>query len=170
MARHSVGHHLGLNSGIILAQNVMGDKLFQPKLMRNYEFAGRKWANLSISCSKRKYMNMTRYYQDYMVKCPDLSTCKLFGLGYKDQELHWLSGWLEIKGLWVWASPVALPRVLEQDTLSSAWYWFNPGRPIMAWLKFFDWDVKDRNKQTNKKQTNKRLIGDISGRQRDIDE
>ena len=34
------------------------------------------------------------------------------------------------EGLWVQASPQALQCVLENDMLSSAWYWFNPGKPV----------------------------------------
>ena len=33
---------------------------------------------------------------------------------------QWLSAWLKIEGLQVWASPEALHCVLEQDALSSA--------------------------------------------------
>ena len=41
----------------------------------------------------------------------------------------------------IWDRKVASSRLLslccvfEQDTLSAAWYWFNPGRPILTWLK-----------------------------------
>ena len=39
---------------------------------------------------------------------------------------QWQSAGLEIEGLRARASPEALCCVFEQDTLSSAYYWFNP--------------------------------------------
>ena len=44
---------------------------------------------------------------------------------------------LGIEGLLVRASLLAESQccVVEQDTLSAAKYWFNPGRPISTWLK-----------------------------------
>ena len=41
--------------------------------------------------------------------------------------------------------------VLEQDTMSSASYWFNPGRPVRTLLKNVDCVIKqNQNKETNK--------------------
>ena len=48
--------------------------------------------------------------------------------------------------LWVCASPEALSRVLEQDTLSSVYNWFNSGRPVPTWLKIC-WLGRKESKQ-----------------------
>ena len=41
--------------------------------------------------------------------------------------------------------------VLEQDTLSAAYYWFNPGRPVPTWRKKCWLGCKESN-QTNKQE------------------
>ena len=58
--------------------------------------------------------------------------------------------WLGIKGLLFQVSPLVetLCCVFEQDTLSAAYYWFNPGRPIRTWLKNC-WLRRKESKQTN---------------------
>ena len=48
-------------------------------------------------------------------------------------------------------SPETMRCALEQDTLSSAKYWFNTGRNVQTIEKTVDWDVpwdvKNQNKQ-----------------------
>ena len=38
--------------------------------------------------------------------------------------------------------------VFKQDTLSTAYYWYSPGRQeiVRKWLNFFDWDIKHQHK------------------------
>ena len=49
-ALRSVEPHLGLNFGIILAQNIMEENLFQPKLISNYAFSIRFLAENEQIC------------------------------------------------------------------------------------------------------------------------
>ena len=48
--------------------------------------------------------------------------------------VQWLSVWLNTEYFWYQASTDALRCIHEQDILSSALYYFNPGRPIPTWL------------------------------------
>ena len=58
----------------------------------------------------------------------------------KSAVTKWWSVRLEIEGSLVQASPEALCYVLDQDTLSSALYWFNPGKTV-------DRDIKKQFKK-----------------------
>ena len=49
--------------------------------------------------------------------------------------------------------------VLEQDTFILAKYWFNPGRPVLIYLKDSWWDVNNQIKQTSKQNIS--ILGQV---------
>ena len=69
---------------------------------------------------------------------------------WKSAKVQSYNTWLEINGSLVRASTKALSCVLEQDTLSSAQYWFSSGNFRHYWNNV-NWDIKFRYKQNNQK-------------------
>ena len=59
--------------------------------------------------------------------------------------------------LLVWGSPGSLCCVFEQDILSAALYWFNPGHPVWTWLNLF-WLGRKDSKQTSVVGTQKTCL------------